>query len=324
MSTRHLVDPSLLPLTAHEFLPGLSRENLADGRTFMDQMIASIAPRTTALRSEARIPGRNGAPDVRLVIQTPPGQSTAPRPAVLFLHGGGMVMGSASMGEGFDAELALAHDAVVVSVDYRLAPEVPFPGPIDDVYAALRWVHANAASLGVDPSRIVLMGQSAGGGLAASLAQLTRDDNGPRPAAQILIYPMLDARTGTALEADPNPTTGEFSWTRAHTRFGWESLRGDYLPTDSRAGHFSASLGQDVSHLPPAFIAVGSLDVFFDESMDYARRLSRAGVPVELHVYPGAIHGFDAIPNAWMTTSFKRELNEALTRALRAPTEMEP
>ncbi|AFE09223.1 lipase 2 [Corallococcus coralloides DSM 2259] len=321
MSTRHLVDPSLLPLIAHAFLPGLSRENLADGRVFMDQMISSIAPRSTALRSEVRIPGRNGAPDVRLIIQTPPGQDTT-RPAVLFIHGGGMVMGSASMGEGFDAELALAHDAVVVSVDYRLAPEVPFPGPIDDVYAALRWVHANAASLGVDPSRIVLMGQSAGGGLAASLAQLTRDDNGPRPAAQILIYPMLDARTGTDMEVDPNPTTGEFSWTRSHTRFGWESLRGDYLPTDSRAGHFSASLGQDVSRLPPAFIAVGSLDVFFDESMDYARRLSRAGVPVELHVYPGAIHGFDAIPNAWMTTSFKRELNEALTRALRAPPEL--
>ncbi|MBN9682317.1 MULTISPECIES: alpha/beta hydrolase [unclassified Corallococcus] len=322
MSTRHLVDPSLLPLIAYPFLPGLSRENLADGRTFMDQMIASIAPRNTALRSEVRIPGLHGAPDVRLVIQTPPGQSTAPRPAVLFLHGGGMVMGTAAMGEGFDAELALSHNTVVVSVDYRLAPEVPFPGPIDDAYAALRWVHANAASLGIDPSRIVLMGQSAGGGLAASLAQLTRDDNGPRPAAQILIYPMLDARTGTALEVDPNPTTGEFSWTRAHTRFGWESLRGDYVPTDFRAGHFSASLGQDVSHLPPAFIAVGSLDVFFDESMDYARRLSRAGVPVELHVYPGAIHGFDAIPNAWMSMSFKRELNDALTRALRAPTEL--
>jgi len=318
MSTRHLVDPALAPLVAHEFLPGLSRENLSDARTFVTQMISSIAGKSTATRKETRIPGPAGAPEVRLVMQFP-AETGMPRPAVLFMHGGGMVMGDASMGEGFDGALALEHGAVVISVDYRLAPETPFPGPIEDCYAALLWVHANAATLGIDPSRIVIMGPSAGGGLAASLAQLTRDAGGPRPAAQILIYPMLDARTGSHDAQELNATTGEFAWTRAHNRFGWESLRGDYVPTDARAGHFSASLGKNVSNLPPAFIAVGSLDLFYDESVEYARRLSRAGVLTELHCYPGAIHGFDAVPTAWMSLSLKRTVHDALARAFRAP-----
>jgi acetyl esterase/lipase len=314
MSTRRLVDPALLPLIQQEFLPGLSRQNLAESRTFFSQMMSSISGKSPAVRREVLVPGHAGAPSVRLVIQSPP-DAGAPRPAVLFMHGGGMVLGDAQMGEGWDGVLALEHVVVVVSVDYRLAPETPFPGAIEDCYAALCWVHANATSIGIDPSRIVLMGASAGGGLAASLAQLTRDDGGPRPAAQILTYPMLDARSGGADDVAQNPSTGEFFWTRAINRFGWESLKGDYVPNDARAGHFSASLGKDLSNLPPAFIAVGALDLFVDESMEYARRLVRAGVPTELHVYPGAIHGFDAMPTAWMTASFRRELHDALTRA---------
>lgn len=314
MSTRHLVDPALAPLIEHEFLPGLSRETLPASRAFFAQMITTMAGKSPASRREVFVPGAAGAPEVRLVIQSPPA-GAGPRPAVLFLHGGGMVLGDAQMGEGWDGALALEHGVVVISVDYRLAPETPFPGPIEDAYAALRWVHANASSLGVDPSRIVVMGASAGGGLAAALAQLTRDDGGPRLAAQILVYPMLDARTGSAADADPNPMTGEFFWTRAINRFGWESLRGDYAANDARAGHFSPSMAKDLSNLPPAFIAVGALDLFVDESIDYARRLIRAGVPAELHVYPGAVHGFDGVPTAWMAVSFRRTLQEALGRA---------
>lgn len=317
MSTRHLIDPALTPLIEHEFLPGLSRQNLAEARAFFAQMMASMAGPSPAVRRDVRVPGLAGAPDVRLIIQSPP-IASGPRPAVLFMHGGGTVLGDAQMGEGFDGALALEHGAVVISVDYRLAPETPFPGPIEDCYAALRWVHTNAAALEIDPARIVVMGASAGGGLAAALAQLTRDDGGPRPAAQILIYPMLDARTASAADTSPNPMTGEFFWTRAINRFGWESLRGDYAATDDRAGHFSAAMGKDLSNLPPAFIAVGALDLFVDESMEYAKRLIRAGVPAELHVYPGAIHGFDAMPTAWMTASFRRELHDAMSRAFGA------
>ncbi|WNG41580.1 alpha/beta hydrolase [Archangium violaceum] len=311
MTYRHLVDPALAPMLENEF-PALSAANLKDFRAaLVHQFDAGPSP---AIRSEVRVRTRDGGPEVRLIIHTPHGGG-ANRPAIFFIHGGGMVLGDAAMGEGVHGALALRHQAVVVSVDYRLAPETPFPGAIEDCFAGLKWLFAHAAELGVDPSRVVLMGESAGGGLAASLAQLARDEGGPRVCAQILIYPMLDYRTGSKEDPHPNPVTGEFSWTRANNRFGWEALRGAYVPTDARAGHFSAALGRDLSNLPPAFIATGSLDLFFEEILEYSRRLCRAGVPVELHSYPGAIHGFNFVPTAWMTESFNRDLHDALSRA---------
>ena len=313
MTFRHLIDPELAGMVGAGPALELSDATLPEARAMMGSLLA--AEPSPALRSEVYVPAGDASPDVRLIVHMPPGAGTN-RPAIFYVHGGGMVLGSATMREGTDGAMALRHGAVVVAVDYRLAPETPFPGPVEDCLAGLVWLFANAASLGVDPSRIALMGSSAGGGLAASLAQLARDTGGPCACAQFLIYPMLDHRTGSRQDPHPNPVTGEFGWTRELNRYGWEALRGDYAADDERAGHFSASLGRLSPDLPPAFIATGSLDLFFEEILDYSSRLCRAGVPVELHSYPGAVHGFDMIAAARVSRQFQHDLDEALSRAL--------
>jgi acetyl esterase len=212
--------------------------------------------------------------------------------------------------------IALAHDAVIVSVDYRLAPETPFPGPQEDCYAGLDWLIANAGSFGVDPDRIIVMGESAGGGLAAALAHMVRDRGEHRLAGQILVYPMLDHRTGGDQDPYKNPMTGEFVWTPTRNQFGWESLRGDYAVDDNRKGWFSPSRADELAGLPPAYIMVGSLDLFLDENLDYARRLAAAGVPAELHLYPGAIHGFNMAADARISKQSARDLMDALAQML--------
>jgi len=245
----------------------------------------------------------------------PPSTQTG-RAAILHIHGGGMVVGVADTATVTKCPLALEHDAVVVSVDYRLAPETPFPGPQEDNYAALLWLVGHASELGVDPARIVVMGESAGGGLAASLSQMTRDRGGPKLAGQVLIYPMLDWRTGGPECQHNNRHTGEWIWTRAKNRFGWEALRGDYEPSDDRKGWFSPTLADDLSGLPLAYIATGALDLFLDEDLAYARRLIDAGVPCELHVYPGAIHGFEMVPETTLAAQAAADLKRGLKRLL--------
>lgn len=263
---------------------------------------------------EIDVPGPAGAHDVHLLIFIPPGPAKL-RPAIYHIHGGGMVMGSPTMAQGRQRERANLHDAVVVAVKYRLAPETPFPGAIEDCYVGLAWLFANAASLGVDPVRIAIMGESAGGGLAAALALLARDRGRLKPCAQILIYPMLDHRTGTAEEPNPNLMTGEFGWTREHNRFGWLAMQGSYDLSDERVGYFSPARAGDLSGLPPAFIGVGALDLFLEEDIDYARRLVRSGVPVECHVYAGAVHGADSLPGS-VGAQFVEDTRRAMTRLL--------
>jgi acetyl esterase/lipase len=212
--------------------------------------------------------------------------------------------------------MALEHDCVIVSVDYRLAPETPFPGPQEDNYGALLWLVDHAGELGVDPPRIVVMGGSAGGGLAASLTLMARDRGGPSLAGQVLIYPMLDWRTGGADDPYRNRHTGEFIWTREKNRFGWAALRGDYQPTDERKHWFSPALAETLADLPPAYIATGALDLFLDENLDYARRLIDCGVRTELHVYPGAIHAFDMVPDTDLGDQAAMDMKRALARLL--------
>jgi triacylglycerol lipase len=204
----------------------------------------------------------------------------------------------------------------VASVEYRLAPDTPFPGPQEDCYAALRWLVGAADELGIDPVRIGVTGESAGGGLAAAVALMARDREDIRIAAQILVYPMIDHRVGGAQDPWRNRHTGEFIWTRGSNQFGWESLRGGYGVDDERKGWFSPSRADDLAGLPPTWIGVGTLDLFFDEDLDYARRLVDAGVPVELHVYPGAFHGFDRAAEARVTKDFRRDLHAGTRRLL--------
>jgi triacylglycerol lipase len=228
-------------------------------------------------------------------------------------------MGTAEMMSSFVAAQARAADAVFVSVEYRLAPETPFPGPLEDCYAGLQWLFANADDLGVDPARVVLSGESAGGGLAAALAIMTRDRGGRQPAGQLLIYPMLDHRTGAEGDTDPHPFVGEYGWTPAANRVGWAAMRGSYAMDDARLGWFSPACAADLAGLPPTFIGTGALDLFLEENLEYARRLTRAGVPTELHVYPGAVHSFDVLPTAAVARQFAGDRARALARFLAAP-----
>jgi acetyl esterase/lipase len=309
--SRHLVDPELdgaidmvppLVLTDAD-LPAV-RARLGV-RPIPDNLDLTVSVETVAA------PGPDGAPPVTVLIYRPP-QAGKGAPALIQLHGGGYVLGDVGMNDAANRSLAAALGAVIFAVGYRLAPETPFPGAVEDAYAVLTWVHANAASLGVDPARIGLKGESAGGGLAAGLALLARDRGGPLLAFQHLIFPMLDDRS--AVSPAIGPYAGEFIWTQKNNAYGWASLLGQPAGGPDVSPYAAAARTSDLAGLPPTYIAVGALDLFLDEDIDYARRLAHAGVPVELHVYPGAFHGFGMVPAATVTQVSERDSLEAMAR----------
>jgi acetyl esterase/lipase len=317
VSTKHLVDPQLVALL-EEFPPlQLSREILPALRAGAAELFqrgrALAPPDSTVTVTEERVPGPAGAPAVRVVIYRP---STAGSllPALLHIHGGGYVMGTPELSDENNRRLVKEVDCIVVSVDYRLAPETRHPGPVEDCYAALKWLHANSHRLGVDATRIAVGGESAGGGLSAALALLARDRREVRIAYQSLIYPMIDDRTGAS--ADPHPYVGEFVWTPATNHFGWQCLLG-CEPGSKGVSHYAAAArAESLADLPATYIATGALDLFLEEDLEYARRLIRAGVPTELHVYPGAFHGFEMAAEADVTKVARRNSVEALKVAL--------
>lgn len=312
MNTRHLVDPELVPML--DLMPGVSfsLESLPEIRQQSEGRFAMFGepPLTPVVKT---IAGPAGALEIYWFDPAP---GTSGRPAMLHIHGGGMVIGSARTMQHSPSGIAAALGIPVASVEYRLAPETPFPGPQEDCLAALAWLAKHADELGIDPARIGIFGESAGGGLAAGVAQMARDTDGPALAAQVLIYPMLDHRTGGDACPYRNPITGEFVWTRASNQFGWDALLGNYSLGDARKGWFSPTLAEDLAGLPPTWIGTGSLDLFFDEDLDYARSLVAAGVPVELHSYPGAFHGFDIMASAGVAQAFKRDLLAGISRLL--------
>jgi acetyl esterase len=313
MSTRHLVDSEVLPIL--ELFPSveLNMETLAQFRQVSPLPDMALPPEQTP--EIVCIPGPDGAPDVSLRIFKPAGDC-ANLPAIFHMHGGGYVAGSAAMMDLANAARAVEHQATLVSVDYRLAPEHPFPCAIEDCYAGLRWLAANAGRRGINPSRIAIMGESAGGGLAAALALLARDRGGPKISAQFLIYPMLDHRTGGAGDVRENRAVGEFIWTRPHNRFAWSALRGNQKIEADRLHHFSPSLAKSVDGLPRCYIASGSLDLFLEEDIEYALRLVHAGVPVEIHSYAGGVHAFDLVAEASISRCFAADLANCLKRWL--------
>ncbi|MFN2323456.1 MAG: alpha/beta hydrolase [Trueperaceae bacterium] len=212
--------------------------------------------------------------------------------ALLWLHGGGLIVGRPSMDDGRCVAWARDLGLVVVSVDYRLAPEHPFPAALDDAHAAWTWLQGAAAALGVDPERVAVGGGSAGGGLAACLTQRLRDEGGAQPAAQLLVYPMLDDRTAARRELDG---AGHRVWTNRSNRAGWSAYLGGAPGAADVPMHAAAARSADLAGLPPAWIGVGALDLFLDEDRAYAARLAAAGVPTEVDEVPGAPHGFDAL-----------------------------
>jgi acetyl esterase/lipase len=214
-----------------------------------------------------------------------------PGSAVLFFHGGGYIFGHVDLFDGPVSRYVSASGVPMLSVEYRRAPEHPFPMPLEDAYTALRWLYDHAAALGVDPARIGVMGDSAGGGMAAGLAILARERGGPRIARQILIMPMLDDRTTT-----PDPQIAPFAlWSYDDSLTAWPALLGDAAGGPDVPATAAPARLDDATNLPPAYIEVGQIDVFRDEDLTYAITLSRAGVPVEFHLHPGVPHEFDSI-----------------------------
>lgn len=236
-------------------------------------------------------------------------EGAAPGPASLYLHGGGMILGSVAVYDGPIARYVSASGVPMLAVDYRLAPEFPHPTPVEDVYLGLRWLHEHAAELGVDPGRIAVMGDSAGGGLAAAVTLLARDRQGPPVARQILVFPMLDDRT-TA----PDPELVPFAtWGYDDNLTGWTALLGSLIGGPDVPAYAAPARAADLTGLPPTYLEVGQLDIFRDEDLKYALRLSDAGVDVEFHLHPGVPHEFDTF--AWDTDVSRRAVADRL-RAL--------
>lgn len=208
--------------------------------------------------------------------------------AAVYLHGGGMVCGSVATYLPFVRRYVERSGVPMLAVDYRLAPEHPHPTPVEDCFAALQWLHAHAGDLGVDPARIAVMGDSAGGGLAAGVALIARDRGVPL-ARQILVFPMLDDRTTV-----PDPELVDFAgWTYENNEMGWRALLGPAIGGPEVSPYAAPARATDLTGLAPTYLDVGELDIFRDENVEYCRRLGLAGVSVELHVHPGVAHGFD-------------------------------
>ena len=299
------VDPALWPLV-EAFPPiDISAETLPGFRAAMVELSVKPDPST---HTDVRIEDVS-ANNVRCLLFKPQRASGG---ALLHIHGGGFVMGNPEMDVARNIDLARATGCTIVSVDYRLAPEHPHPAGLEDCHTALVWLASQARSLGIKPDRIGVIGESAGGGLAAALALMARDRHLVALACQVLIYPML-VPPGQSIDVlVPDPRTGRHIWTRASNNFAWSAnLSGAPANPATVAG-----LATDVSALPPAFLAVGELDLFVYDNFAYVGKLLRAGCSVEAHLYPGAIHGFDRMVDAAVSQAFTRELVDFVRRRL--------
>ena len=311
MNVNAVIDPETARALAE--LPfdfsALSAETLPMFRTMMGAFppveLSDNVERTDYLISNGN------EPDIVVRVHRPKGLSGA-LGCIYWMHGGGLIMGSHLLDDARFDNWCQRFGIVAVSVDYRLAPETPYPGPIEDCYQGLRWVHDKAEMLGVDPTRIGIGGASAGGGLAASLALLARDRGELALQYQLLIYPMIDDRRITVSSQWEVPM-----WPPASNTLGWTAYLGDKIGTADVSPYAAAARATDLRGLPPALIAVGGIDGFVDEDIDYAARLNRAEVPTELHVYPGAPHGFDGItPNTTLAGRARRDMTDWLAKQL--------
>ena len=284
------------------------RRNTVD--SLLRMMIAELPPIENVVMEDRNIPGPDGSPEVGVRIYKPVDVSGS-LPGMFFIHGGGMIMGSIE-GENLKAAmLCETIQAVVVSVEYRLAPENPHPAPVQDCYEALVWMSKNATELGFDPDRLAIVGGSAGGGLAIATALMARDQEFPKLCFQMANYPMIDDRNET-------PSSKEITdvgiWDREANLEAWDWYLGG-KPTDEYAAPARA---KNLSDLPPTFIDVGEIDLFRDEDIEFATRLLQAGVTTELHVYPGAYHASEAFaPDAELSKQIWAKRIEALKRALK-------
>jgi acetyl esterase/lipase len=322
VSLHDRMDPELtdglaafLAATGPRGLAGIE-DPVARRETFAELMSAgAVEPDPRVRTSDRMVPGPSGSPEVRVRLYRPAG-AEGPLPALLYIHGGGMIIGAIETEDAIVRSLCLAVGCAAVSVDYRLAPENPHPAPVEDCFAALNWAAANAGSIGIDPARIAVYGGSAGGGLAAGTAILARDRGGPALAFQMLLYPMLDDRCDTPSGHEIEDIGVFDGWA---SREGFQALLAERWGTESVDPPAAPARSLDLSGLPPAWIDVGELDALRDESVLYAQRLMQAGIATDLHVYPGAYHAWEIFaPDADSSKRVVADRVAALRRALQA------
>ena len=298
------IDPQVAPLLAQFPFGSMSADNLASIRD-MPREAPELSDKVR--RTNHALDETHGT---YVRVHEPVAPASAPRACIVSIHGGGYILGRC---EGDDPAMdrwCQAYDVVGVSIEYRLAPETPYPGPLEDCYAGLKWAFEHADELGIDRHRIGIQGVSAGGGLCAALALLTRDRGEYDLAFQLLDCPMLDDRQTTpSSQAD-----GLGVWSRESNTFGWQSYLGALYGTEDIPYTAAPARAEDLSGLPPAYICIGGADGFRDEDISYALRLYAAGVPCELHVYPGAPHGVEMFLSTDIAQRYRRDRDEFLRR----------
>jgi len=281
----------------------------AGGHRMMDYVAANSAPVEGVDTERFSVTAADGATVDLTFYRRSVGEQ--PGSAALYIHGGGMIYSLEHVGAIVDLGVrgyVAASGVPMLVVDYRVAPEHPHPTPVEDCYAALQWLAEHAERLGCDPARLAVMGDSAGGGLAAGVALMARDRGGPALAQQLLIYPMLDDRPAT-----PDPALLPFlTWTYDDNLTGWGALLGDKAGGEDVSPYAAPARATDLSGLPDTYIDVGDLDLFRDEDIDYARRLAAAGVPTEFHLHPGCPHIFEIV--AADADVSKRTMNDRIRR----------
>ncbi len=311
-------DPELeavLGLLAESLPPSITPEMIELMR--QAPIVASVDELLVArgiTRRDVTIPGHEGA-DIIVTVLAREGR-TGTGPGIFHTHGGGMIIGDRFVGIAAIVDWIEQFDAVCVTVEYRLAPEFPDPYPVEDCYAGLLWTAEHADELGIDPTRLIIAGASAGGGLAAGVSLLARDRGGPALAGQVLIYPMLDDRDASV---STRQIDGVGVWDRTSNVTGWGALLGDRRATGDVSIYAAPARATDLSGLPPAFIDCGSAEVFRDEDVAYASQIWADGGQAELHVWPGGFHGFDMMaPHAALSRSMTETRTNWVGRILGA------
>ena len=311
-----MIDPELAAMI--DMLPKMDLVDPVAARRAFEEILVAIRieiPGIETLTIEDRaVPGWEGDPDVPVRIYRPLGASATTRvPGILMIHGGGFVIGSVEAEHAGAALTAIGTGAVVVSVEYRLAPEHPYPAALHDCYAALQYLHGDADALGVDRERVALTGASAGGGLAAATALLARDRGGPAVCFQLLQIPELDDRLETA---SMRTFVDSPMWNRPLAVQSWQAYLGPLYGSDDVPAYAAPARADDLSGLPPAYVSTAENDPLRDEGITYAQRLLQAGVSVELHQFPGTFHGSALVTSAAVSKRAQRESASVLRHAL--------
>ena len=310
-STKHLLHPELRVMAEAPIISDINDDNLFGLRQTLDEARPPMANADSfnVKRTEIFISQDHG-PDVRCLLYVPNNKDPL-GPGYLHIHGGGYIIGSPEGSDTQNLLLSSEIGVVIISVDYRLAPECPIPAPLEDCYAALGWFHENSEELGIDQTRIGIGGESAGGGLAAALAIKARDEGEYQVCWQSLTYPMLDDRTGSEGNYG-DPLVGEFVWTREFNQYAWNR----YLADAERASPQIPARLENFEGLPPTWMFTASLDLFRDENIDYAQKLMRAGVACDLVVYTGACHAFQQIETSELAKRYREDFTTSLKRGL--------